>query len=155
MTGIRVTPIFQSLNAVRSSPRTALASRYAQQSRLYASQGYGSGQGDPKGENPSDQGPNLSVDLEHPGPPPPDVGKGTGGGPTKAAGKSDQNSQQKSPSGGQPTKSQGGGKEGTSGAQPKILQNDLPPEGDQSAEVKAHNKDMSKRHDKPQEKSDG
>ena len=44
---------------------------------------YGSGAGDPKGENPQDQGVNPSADKEHPGPPPPSAGQGSGGGPTK------------------------------------------------------------------------
>ena len=45
----------------------------------FASQDYGSGAGDPKGEKPQDQGPNPSEKLEHPGAPPPstgDMGKG-------------------------------------------------------------------------------
>lgn len=44
---------------------------------------YGSGEGDPKGEKPKEQGANPSADKEHPGPPPPKAGLGTGGGPTK------------------------------------------------------------------------
>lgn len=44
--------------------------------RLYATQSYGGGEGDPKGENPLQQGPNPAADKEHPGPPPPDVGQG-------------------------------------------------------------------------------
>ena len=38
-----------------------------------AHQDYGSGAGNPVGENPQDQGPNPSEHKEHPGPPPPDV----------------------------------------------------------------------------------
>jgi hypothetical protein len=55
--------------------------------RVLAQQGYGDGKGDPAAEDPQDQ-PAASPaqeQSEHPGPPPPDVGKGTGGGPTKAA----------------------------------------------------------------------
>ncbi|KAL7625788.1 hypothetical protein AAE478_005011 [Parahypoxylon ruwenzoriense] len=49
-------------------------------------QGYGDGKGDPVGENPQQQPPSSGAQQasEHPGPEPPDVGKGTGGGPTKA-----------------------------------------------------------------------
>lgn len=43
----------------------------------FASGDYGSGTGDPKGENPQEQGPNPSEKLEHPGPPPPKTGDKT------------------------------------------------------------------------------
>ena len=43
-----------------------------------ASQDYGSGAGDPKGEDPLAQGRNPSEHIEHPGPAAPDVGKGSG-----------------------------------------------------------------------------
>lgn len=48
---------------------------FIQTTRLSAQQDYGSGSGDPKGEKPGEQGKNPSVDLEHPGPPAPDVGQ--------------------------------------------------------------------------------
>lgn len=43
-----------------------------------ATQDYGSGDGDPAAENPQAQGSSQSEHLEHPGPPAPDVGKGSG-----------------------------------------------------------------------------
>ncbi|KAI1635911.1 hypothetical protein F4809DRAFT_611811 [Biscogniauxia mediterranea] len=55
--------------------------------RYQAPQGYGDAKGDPVAEDPKQQ-PETSKaqeSLEHPGPEPPDVGKGTGGAPTKAA----------------------------------------------------------------------
>ncbi|KAI0122951.1 hypothetical protein BJ170DRAFT_642768 [Xylariales sp. AK1849] len=50
-------------------------------------QGYGDGEGDPVGEKPQKQpgASSAQESSEHPGPAPPDVGKGTGGGPTKAS----------------------------------------------------------------------
>lgn len=41
----------------------------------FASQDYGSGDGAPEDQKPHKQGANPSADLEHPGPPPPDVGQ--------------------------------------------------------------------------------
>lgn len=48
---------------------------FANATRLAAQQDYGSGSGDPKGEKPGEQGKNPREDLEHPGPPAPDVGQ--------------------------------------------------------------------------------
>lgn len=97
--------------------------------RTYAGSSYGGGEGDPKGEDPSSQGPNPSADLEHPGPPPPDVGKGTGGGPTKA-------------SGGTESKAKGG----SGAAQPKIHSENASKPTEQSHDVKKHNDEMANRH---------
>ncbi|KAL8718061.1 MAG: hypothetical protein Q9225_004769 [Loekoesia sp. 1 TL-2023] len=113
-----------------------------QQHRYYAGQSYGSGQGDPKGENPQDQGPNPSAEKEHPGPPPPDVGKGTGGGPTKVH-EGGHNTQQNASSGGS---GQSGASQSSGGPQPKIHSENQPAE--ESDDVKAHNEDMGKRHDR-------
>lgn len=126
---------------------SARPSSFAVKNRFYAGQSYGGGEGDPKGEKPQEQGSNPSADLEHPGPPPPDVGKGTGGGPTKA-GEGGHNTQQNNSSGGS---SGGGGKQSgasqsNGGPQPKIHSEGTPAE--ESAEVKAHNEDMGKRHDR-------
>jgi len=52
--------------------------------RRLASSDYGSGAGNPAGENPKDQGPSNSSQIEHPGPAAPDVGQGKSGStPTK------------------------------------------------------------------------
>ncbi|KAL9133747.1 MAG: hypothetical protein Q9175_005076 [Cornicularia normoerica] len=151
----RLTPVFRPMTTIRCSPRSLLAPAYAQQHRLYAGgSSYGGGEGDPKGENPSDQGSNPSADLEHPGPPPPSVGQGTGGGPTKG-GAQGHNTQQNesSSSGGQASTSGSGGASGGDGPQPKIHKHNAPEEHTHSDEVRAHNEDMAKRHDRPNEKS--
>ena len=131
---------------------TPTASTSIQQRRTYAheSSSYGGGEGDPKGENPQDQGSNPSAELEHPGPPPPNEGQGTGGGPTKAHGDG-QNTQQNKSSGGESkeSSSSSGGVSGRS--QPKILGENNP---EHSEDVKAHNEDMKKRHGQPEESVD-
>lgn len=136
-----------SLRALTTAPRASLARSYFPiQHRLYAQQSYGSGEGDPKGENPQEQGANPSANLEHPGPPPPDVGKGTGGGPTKAGGEGQnaQKSEQKSSTGGVDSGAAGKGKES---AQPKILDESSPP-AEPSEDVKKHNEEMDQRYEK-------
>lgn len=64
------------MSALRLAPRlrtSALRTRI--QSTTFAQRrfagDYGSGEGDPKGEKPQEQGPNPSEKLEHPGPEPP------------------------------------------------------------------------------------
>lgn len=104
-----------------------------------AHQDYGSGAGNPVGENPQDQGKNPSEDKEHPGPPPPSTGKSQGGG------------QQQQPSEQQPSKDQGGSN--TKGAQPKILSASPPQEHEASEDVQRHNKEMDQRADKAAEKA--
>lgn len=66
------TPFLQTIR-----PNRATAAFSTSIPRL-ATQDYGSGDGNPAGENPQAQGKNPSEHLEHPGPPPPDVGKGSG-----------------------------------------------------------------------------
>lgn len=68
--------------AVRSRfTRGSITNQLAQVSPLstsrqnHAHQDYGSGAGNPAGEEPQKQGPNPSAHIEHPGPPPPDLGK--------------------------------------------------------------------------------
>lgn len=157
MAPLRMTSISRTITTIRSSPRSLTSPAYAQQHRLYAGgSSYGGGEGDPKGENPSDQGSNPSADLEHPGPPPPSAGSGTGGGPTKS-GKEGHNTQQNDASngGGQTSTSESGGASGGEGdgPQPKIHKQNAPEEHTHSDEVRAHNADMEKRHDRPNEKS--
>lgn len=155
MARLRLSPIFRPITPIRSSPRSLLSPVHAQQRRLYAGgSSYGGGEGDPKGENPSDQGSNPSADLEHPGPPPPAVGQGTGGGPTKK-GREGHNTLQNDSSEGQASTSGGGGSSGGKGdgPQPKIHKHNAPEEHTHSDEVRAHNEDMAKRHDRPNEKS--
>jgi len=123
--------LLRALAVETPKARGGMTTPFNSQHRLYAHQSYGGGEGDPKGENPQQQGSNPSADLEHPGPPPPDVGKGTGGGPTKASGSKEGTST---------------GKQQSSGAQPKIL--DESPPTEPSEEVKKHNREMDQRHDK-------
>ncbi len=127
--------------------------------RTYASQAYGSGEGDPKGSNPQSQGANPATsNAEHPGPPPPDVGKGTGGGPTKKDGgghqggsadvKSSKSSSNDSQAKGKGKKSAGEQTKGGS-PQPKILSEDGPPADENLPDdVKKHNEEMANRRDK-------
>ena len=147
MSALRVTTQLRSLAVSRYPSRAPISLTSNQSRRLYAheSSSYGGGEGDPKGENPSDQGANPSADKEHPGPPPPQAGQGTGGGPTKG-GDSGQGTQE-----GQSNSS--GGSQGVSGSssKPRILQENNP---EHSEEVKRHNEEYSKRHDRPSEHAD-
>lgn len=122
---------------------------------------YGGGEGDPVGENPQDQGPSKSSDLEHPGPPPPKVGQGTGTTPTKATSEGHNtggtsSSGESSSSSASSQQSSGGGNGGdkTKGAQPKILDTSPPDASEQSQDVKQHNKEMENRAEKAPEKTD-
>ena len=149
MSFLRSSTLVRSFAA--TAPRVPIAhSAFTYQQRLYAQQSYGSGEGDPKGENPQEQGANPSADKEHPGPPPPDVGKGSGGGPTKAGGdgRQAQNTEQKSSSGGSGSGGTGRTASGDKGgAQPKILDESGPP-AEPSEEVKKHNEEMDQRYEK-------
>ncbi|KAL8938696.1 MAG: hypothetical protein Q9216_003756 [Gyalolechia sp. 2 TL-2023] len=143
MAGFRSPSFLRPLATARfSSCPSSLAFH---QHRYYASQSYGGGQGDPKGEKPQDQGSNPSAEMEHPGPPPPDVGKGTGGGPTKAH-DGGHNTQQNASSSGSSSSGKSGASQPNNGPQPKILSENQPTE--ESDDVKAHNQDMAKRHDR-------
>lgn len=148
MSTLKVSGLLRSLAAPRyHASQKPLVFSAPNQRRTYAQGGgsYGGGEGDPKGEDPQKQGSNPSAELEHPGPPPPSVGQGTGGGPTKA-GESGQNTKQDdSSSGGNKDSSE---QKSVSGSRPKILTENDP---EHSEDVKAHNEDMKKRHDRPQE----
>lgn len=113
---------------LRFSPQAYSAS--LRKGRFYASQSYGSGEGDPKGENPQEQGANPSESQEHPGPPSPNTAEGG------------QKTKQTSPS-----KSSSSSSENSGGPQPKIFNEKVPTE--ESEDVKKHNEDLSKRHDRP------
>lgn len=105
--------------------------------RAQATGDYGSGEGDPKGENPQDQGPNPSESLEHPGPPPPKQGEGSGAGPTKGGSKDNSNSGSAS--------KQSKGTQKTDKPQPKISNPDPPSKDGESEEVRQHNREMDKK----------
>ncbi|KAI9682797.1 MAG: hypothetical protein M1822_006287 [Bathelium mastoideum] len=139
---------------------------FSHRAAALASSDYGSGAGDPKGENPQQQGPNPSADKEHPGPPPPAAGQGSGSTPTKGTaeghnttGTSSSSLQQDKAGGGQKrsfmTSARRGAEDsgelrsqGTRGAQPKILKDAPPAKGEESEEVKRHNEEMDRRHEK-------
>jgi hypothetical protein len=124
-------------------PVLATAPRARTQVR-FATQDYGSGQGDPAGEKPQEQGKNSREDLEHPGPPPPKVAQGKN---QQSTSSSQSQSEGSTSSGGKTSQSGGssGSNRGTKGAQPKILNENPPSEGEQDESVKQHNKDMDKR----------
>lgn len=111
----------------------------------FATQDYGSGAGNPAGENPRDQGTSqVSRDLEHPGPEAPSTGGG-GGKSSNSGSKEDQ----------QPSQNQGNGSSSGSGegkAQPKILNTSPPKEGEANADVEKHNREMDQRSDRATER---
>ncbi|KAI8625348.1 hypothetical protein F5Y19DRAFT_268233 [Xylariaceae sp. FL1651] len=79
-----------SLNALRATRTRALQGQqrtFIATSRFRAHQGYGDGKGDPVAENPQKQpeATKAQESSEHPGPAPPDVGKGSANAPTKRA----------------------------------------------------------------------
>ena len=135
--------------AARPSTRCLLYSRFTAQPRSYAHQSYGGGEGDPKGEDPQSQGSNPSADIEHPGPPPPSVGRGTGGGPTKAH-EDGHNTHENDSSNG--SKNSGSQSSKGQGAQPKILSEGTPTELTEDA--KKHNAEMETRHDRADKQVD-
>ncbi|KAI0426169.1 hypothetical protein F5Y09DRAFT_319647 [Xylaria sp. FL1042] len=102
MGGIRLT---NSIRALRAMPRTrALHNQqrtFIAATPLRAHQGYGDGKGDPVAEQPEKQPPSNKAQesSEHPGPAPPDVGKGTSNAATKGA---FSDSMKKAASGGEP-----------------------------------------------------
>ena len=98
-----------------------------------AASDYGSGAGNPVGENPQDQGKNPMEEMEHPGPPPPSVGNNNPSSEQGSSGKQQQG-------GSSPDKQESS--KGTQGAQPKILNESPPAKGEESEEVKQHNKEM-------------
>lgn len=135
-------PSFVAITS-RATPITSLR---------YASGDYGSGAGDPKGDNPQSQGANPSADKEHPGPPPPSVGQGTGSGPTKGTAEGHNTSAAEQGSGGKEADKDAGRSGKTQGAQPKILSTSPPPAEDADEDVRKHNEEMDNRAEKAHEK---
>ncbi|PNS15832.1 hypothetical protein CAC42_4284 [Sphaceloma murrayae] len=161
------------LRPLTTNPRglTRLPARTSASSIRHASSDYGSPDGGQVTENVKDQGANPSAGKEHPGPAPPKAGQDTGKSGTKlgAQGHNVPNAQSDvRPSvGNEKTQGGAGGKRGFStsarvradademkasnGAKPKIF-NESPPQGeDVPEEVRRHNEDMAKRHDRPVE----
>jgi hypothetical protein len=127
---------------------------FSTMARRMATQDYGSGEGDPKGEKPQEQGANPSADKEHPGPPPPKVGQGSGGA-TKAGadghntGAAKQN--QKKHFSTLARRMSEDRPKSTEGLKPALNKNKSPPpkEEDLPEDVKQHNKQMDKKPEQP------
>lgn len=116
----------------------------------FATQDYGSGDGNPAGENPQQQGKNRSESLEHPGPPPPKVAKGkSSSSPNDDSSKSSvsDNSSSKSTSSSDKSSESSSNK---GAPQPKIL-NEKVPAKDSSPDVKQHNEEMEQRAERAYE----
>jgi hypothetical protein len=145
------------------SLRQTLAVRSITSTPIRFAQGYGDGEGDPKGENPQQQGASngKKQHAEHPGPEPPTEGQGTGAGPTKGgSGKSPEDasaqsggarSKEAKETGSSPT---GGsieqGKDSNKSS-PKIHDRSQPGDGNsesEQAEVEKHNREFEQRHDR-------
>ena len=128
--------------ALTAAPRARLQVRYA-------TQDYGSGDGNPAGENPQAQGKSSRSDLEHPGPAAPKVVK-----KNREQSQSAPQSQSEGSSSGSgkasKSKSEGssGGNKGAEGAQPKILEDSPPSGNEQGADVRQHNEEMENRAEK-------
>jgi len=101
------------------------------------------------GNNPQQQGKRPREDLEHPGPPPPKVGQNNKTSPDAESSPKD---------GGSSFKSSGDARgdnksndTGVKGAQPKILNESPPAEGEGSEDVKQHNREMDQRAERAYE----
>ncbi|KAJ4392605.1 hypothetical protein N0V91_011353 [Didymella pomorum] len=154
-------PFLRPASLLRSAARPAAVrpAFFARPQVRFATQDYGSGDGNPAGENPQQQGQNPSESLEHPGPPPPKVAKGqSSSSPNEDSGSSSSKSSSSSSSSSPSEQSQsndgasktgGGNGKSINGAQPKIL-NAKPP-ATESEDVKQHNKEMDQRAEKAYE----
>jgi hypothetical protein len=145
----------------------------------FATQDYGSGKGNPAGEQPKKQGQNPSEHMEHPGPPPPKVAQGKSSSspnssdktPSSSSSSSSKSSSDKSQSPSQKrsfststrrasdkepaVKSAQQNKPKPSdikNAQPKILNETPPAESEESEDVKEHNREMEGRAEQAHEK---
>jgi hypothetical protein len=107
----------------------------------FATQDYGSGDGNPAGEKPAQQGKNRSEHLEHPGPPPPKVAEGQ-------SSSSPNNDDSKSSSKSDSSASKSDGSKSTKGAQPKIVAAKPPSKENESEDVRKHNEAMENRTEK-------
>lgn len=147
--------------------RTSFAARSAVPqfvSRRFASSDYGSS-GHPQGDNPKEQGANPREDLEHPGPPAPDVGQAKGGKSGQdTSGTKNLGSGEKG-SGGTSSGSSGGSSSGSNdgasvqgsgskGKPTKLSAGPAPAEHELPDDVRAHNEDMQSRKEQSSSNSD-
>ncbi|KAJ4350153.1 uncharacterized protein N0V89_008774 [Didymosphaeria variabile] len=139
---------------MRPAASVAPCARFHTVRSLRAQQDYGSGEGNPAGENPQQQGKRGREDLEHPGPPAPNVGQGNKTSPDSSSSQSSSSSSKGSNGGsgsGKQAESTDKDVKGVKGAQPKIL-NENPPKGDNAPEeVKQHNRELDQRAEKAHE----
>ncbi|KAH9904790.1 hypothetical protein F4778DRAFT_730783 [Xylariomycetidae sp. FL2044] len=177
MVAIRIANSLNALRATRARAAPQVYRTFVTTPRFQASQGYGDGQGSPEGEQPQKQpaSSRTQESSEHPGPAPPDVGKGTGGGPTKTGGEKSpgeasaqsggSRSKEATETGSSPTggdianaASQKGGEalkgpQGEGAPSPKIHNQSVPGvksglSDEQKQEVERHNKEFEERHDR-------
>ena len=157
--------------ATRSSIRQPRPFRQLSTTPNRFAQGYGDGEGDPKGENPQEQGSSNEIkhNSEHPGPAPPKEGQSSGAGPTKGSSSGKSPEEASAQSGGSRSKdaeetgssptggSVGGGESGSSGekskgkSSPKISDKSVPGGGNsesKQAEVDQHNREFERGHDR-------
>ncbi|TVY83195.1 hypothetical protein LSUE1_G000855 [Lachnellula suecica] len=148
---------FSSLSrrAAHLSIRQPLAVRSLSSTPSRFSQGYGDGEGDPKGEAPQEQGTSQATrNVEHPGPKSPAEGQGTKSPEDASAQSGGSRSKDAKESGSSPTGGSvggGGGKSSSNGASPKIHDKSVPGgdnSADKQAEVEQHNKEFEQRHDR-------
>jgi hypothetical protein len=155
MSFLRATSLRQFQAIAAPALRTQRAA-FSLTPRSFATSDYGSGKGDPRGENPQDQGANPSADLEHPGPPPPKEGQGSGAGPTKggkeggnsgnASEQSKKGKQQQQPQQQQQGQEKSSAQKTDGAPQPKIHNPNGPPSKEsESEEVREHNRQMDQR----------
>jgi hypothetical protein len=136
---------------LRSAPRTTISPF---QNR-HATQDYGSGDGNPVGKNPQDQGTSTATrNIEHPGADAPNTGSSSS---SSSEGEAAQPQSSKTPSSSKDGSNEAGDsgagdrqkKKETKGAQPKIHSQNNP--DTESEDVKKHNEEMGNRYDKPKQ----
>lgn len=184
-TNTTIMSYFRPMSMLRSAALRPAALSAAPRARVqvrFATQDYGSGQGNPVGEAPQKQGENPSENLEHPGPEPPSVAKGkSSSSPNKDSNAGQNDSPQPTSQSPAPSSSNGSSgqrkfstwsrrmqdskepavKQGqqnepdaseVKGAKPKILNENPPAAGNESEEVRKHNEDMSNRAEQAHER---
>ncbi|KAF1365322.1 hypothetical protein EJ07DRAFT_161387 [Lizonia empirigonia] len=134
-------PFLRSASLLRAAARPAAVrpALFSWPQVRYSTQDYGSGDGNPAGEKPQQQGESRSEHLEHPGPAPPKVARGqSSSSPNEDSSSSSKDS---SSSKGSPSSSQW-----------RPAQNpERKPPATESEEVKQHNKEMEQRAEKAYE----
>ena len=142
-------PFLRPASLLRSAARPAAVrpAFFARPQVRFGTTDYGSGEGNPAGKNPQQQGQNLSEGLEHPGPPPPKVARGQSSSspnedssPLSSKSSSSSKPLERSQSNDRASKTSGGDGKSVNGAQPKIL--NAKPSATNRQEVKQHNKEM-------------